>query len=552
MPAKENKGMKRQLRNRVFGLAAGTVAFGAISACGGGGVGDAVGGAIGGAIGGGGQTIAEGGIRGTGSSVGPVSGFGSVFVNGVEFNTDAILNRKVEGNDGITAEGQLSEGMILRVEGNWRNDGTGTAERLSYDDTLRGRVDQVTPDPSGAGKFVTLTVMGQSVRVDRQTVVRGTTFTALLGGGPVTDHVRVSAWRQADGSYRAGYIETIDLTDIEPDKRDELEGSVTAVATGQKQFTIGTITVEYDENSFSSGLTEADLKTGTVLEVEGQLTGNLLKSVTIDRDDARRFRRNSSDDTEFTATIDLPFTASGAGTGEFRVGGLTVRVTETTILGGNITLTDLAEEGLLVQVEGTFLSDTVVQAEEITLREANAKVEGVIGRIDSATGPFEVGGVRVKMTPLTILTRDDDNAQASVDLVPGTQVEVEGIEKTDKTDALDVYIEALKVEVEDQGDGGENNQFELEGRLRSITDSPGSISILGVQMDDSGAKYDSENENAADENTARGTIVEAFFKSTEAVMLEVEYVSSNSSTGAFTATEIELQEKDDDNGNDGN
>ncbi|MDY6840619.1 MAG: DUF5666 domain-containing protein [Pseudomonadota bacterium] len=534
--------MKRQLRNRVFGLAAGTVAFGAISACGGGGVGDAVGGAIGG----GGQTIAEGGIRGTGSSVGPVSGFGSVFVNGVEFSTDAILNRKVESNDGITAEGQLSEGMILRVEGDWRNDGTGTAEKLSYDDTLRGPVGLITPDPSGAGKFVTLTVMGQSVRVDRQTVVRGTTFTALLGGGPVTDHVRVSAWRQADGSYRAGYIETItpDLADI------ELEGSVTAVATGQKQFTIGTITVQYDEKNvrFGSGLTEADLETATVLEVEGSLAGNVLRADAIDRDDARRFRRNSSGDIEFTATIDSPFPASevGAGTGEFRVGGLTVRVTETTILGGNITLTDLTEEGLLVQVEGTFLSDTVVEAEEITLREANAKVEGVIGRIDSATGPFEVGGVRVKMTPLTILTRDDDNAQASDPLGLKAQVEVEGIEKTD---ASGVYIEALKVEVDNQGDGGENNQFELEGRLQSITDSPGSISILGVQMDDLGAKYDSENENAADENTARGTIVEAF-KSTEAVMLEVEYVSSNSSTGAFTATEIELQEKDNDNGND--
>ncbi len=280
--------MKRQLRNRVFKLAAGTVAFGVISACGG--------------AGGGGLDVADGGIRGTGSSVGPVSGFGSVFVNGVEFNTDDIPNREVESNDGITAESLLSEGMILRVEGEWRDDGTGTAEKLSYDDTLRGPVGQVTADSSGAGEFVTLSVMGQSVRVDRQTVVRGTTYAALLGGSQITGHVRVSAWRQANGSYRAGYIEVInpDLTDI------ELEGTLSAVDVSQNQFTIGTITVQYDENSvsFGSGLTEADLVNGAVLEVEGELNGTTLFAATIDRDDARRFSRNSADDIEFTAVID--------------------------------------------------------------------------------------------------------------------------------------------------------------------------------------------------------------------------------------------------------
>ena len=116
--------MKRQIRSRLFGLVAGTVTFGVISACGG--------------AGGGSVDIADGGIRGTGSSVGPVSGFGSVFVNGVEFITRGIVNQEVESNDGIEFETDLSEGMILRVEGEWRYNGTGTAKNLGYDDTLRG------------------------------------------------------------------------------------------------------------------------------------------------------------------------------------------------------------------------------------------------------------------------------------------------------------------------------------------------------------------------------------------------------------------------------
>ncbi len=505
--------MKRQLRNRVFKLAAGTVAFGVISACGG--------------AGGGGLDVADGGIRGTGSSVGPVSGFGSVFVNGVEFNTDDIPNREVESNDGITAESLVSEGMILRVEGEWRDDGTGTAEKLSYDDTLRGPVGQVTADPSGAGEFVTLSVMGQSVRVDRQTVVRGTTYAALLGGSQITGHVRVSAWRQANGSYRAGYIEVInpDLTDI------ELEGTLSAVDVSQNQFTIGTITVQYDENSvsFGSGLTEADLVNGAVLEVEGELNGTTLFAATIDRDDARRFSRNSADDIEFTAVIDASYTPSGAGSrpGEFTMGGLTVRVTDATELDDSITLDELTE-GLLIQVEGQFLSDTVVEAEEIELRDGNAKVKGVVST--PTDNVFFIGGVEVRVSSTTVFTVEDGSGTSLQALPIGTTtVEVEGIEKEQ---GVDVFIEALKVEVDDEvADFDDRNLYELEGRLTNIT--PSTITVLGVLLDAGPGAYDSNPQSEIIDRFDNGEIL----------ILEVEYSKNGND---FIADEIDLEENDDD------
>ncbi|MAP31094.1 MAG: hypothetical protein CMG81_00840, partial [Marinobacter sp.] len=121
------------------------VAFGIFSACGGGG--------------GGGIGIADGGIRGTGSSVGPVSGFGSVFVNGVKFETDG----EVISNDGIEREDQLEEGMILRIDGDWRDDGSGDADTVEYDDTFRGPVSDVQQilDADGAVDAVTFTIYGQ-------------------------------------------------------------------------------------------------------------------------------------------------------------------------------------------------------------------------------------------------------------------------------------------------------------------------------------------------------------------------------------------------------
>lgn len=507
--------MKRHFCNRVIGLAAGTVVFGAISACGGAG---------------GGLDVADGGIRGTGSSVGPVSGFGSVFVNGVEFSTDDIPNREVESNDGITAEGLLSEGMILRVEGEWFDDGKGTAEKLSYDDTLRGPVDLVTADPSGAGEFVTLSVMGQSVRVDRQTVVRGTTYATLLAEPSITDHVRVSAWRQADGSYRAGYIGVInpDLTSI------ELEGTLSAVDISQNQFTIGTITVEYDENSvsFGSDLTEANLINGAVLEVEGTLSGSMLTAATIDRDDARRFSRSSADDIEFTAIIDASYAPSGAGTlpGEFTMGGLTVRVTDATELDDSITLDELTE-GLLIQVQGQFVSDTVVEAEEIELRDGDAKIRGVVSlTTDSA---FFIGGVEVRVGPTTTFTVED-GSDITLQMLPvgNTAVEVEGIEKEL---GADIFIDALRVEVDsEEADFGDRDKFELEGQLRGISAIPGTITLFGVQINDTSADYD---------NVLRGDIVDAFFGSDAPIILEVEYRKTAS---GYTADEIELEESDDD------
>jgi hypothetical protein len=125
-------------------LAAAPIALGVLSACGGGGGG------------GGGVGVADGGIRGTGSSVGPVSGFGSVFVNGVKFETDG----RVSSDDGIEREDQLQEGMILRIEGEWRVDGRGNAESVEYDDTFRGRVDNLiqTPDADGMVESVQFTI----------------------------------------------------------------------------------------------------------------------------------------------------------------------------------------------------------------------------------------------------------------------------------------------------------------------------------------------------------------------------------------------------------
>src|SRR5690554_4489557 len=187
--------------------------------------------------------VADGGIRGTGSSVGPVSGFGSVFVNGIEFFTDSILNEEVESNDGIETEDDLDEGMILRIERQWRLDGTDAADSMEYDDTLRGHVSSLVR--GAAGESVRFKIYGQQVVADRQTVLKGKTLATLANN----DFVRVSAWRQPDDSYRASYIgfnpEFYGDDPIELEGRVDA-GSVDTDSVEANQFTMNGTVIKFN------------------------------------------------------------------------------------------------------------------------------------------------------------------------------------------------------------------------------------------------------------------------------------------------------------------
>ena len=259
--------------HRMLKLAAAPIALGVLSACGGGGGG------------GGGVGVADGGIRGTGSSVGPVSGFGSVFVNGVKFETDG----RVSSDDGIEREDQLQEGMILRIEGEWRVDGRGNAESVEYDDTFRGRVDNLiqTPDADGMVESVQFTIYKQTVVADQQTVFKDIALETLADGA----FVRISGWREPDpdGRYRASHIGlmTQDETNVEIEGRID-EGSL---ELNLNQFSINEQLVSYTDSAFAGSLTEADLADLLLVEAEGTISNGVLIAREIDEGETRRYRR---------------------------------------------------------------------------------------------------------------------------------------------------------------------------------------------------------------------------------------------------------------------
>ena len=108
-----------------------------------------------------------GGLAGIGGSgyvsSGSVSGFGSVFVNGVEFETDSATF-DVDGVPGT--QDDLAIGMVVRVNGTIDDDGIhGTASSISFDEELQGPVTgPIVYDADGiTGTF---TVLGVKVIID--------------------------------------------------------------------------------------------------------------------------------------------------------------------------------------------------------------------------------------------------------------------------------------------------------------------------------------------------------------------------------------------------
>jgi hypothetical protein len=495
--------MKLISRKRVFAALATILTFGLFSACGG---------ELGGEL-----KVADGGIRGTGSSVGPVSGFGSVFVNGVEFFTDDILNQRVDSNDGIETEGDLHEGMILRVDGEWQSDGTGTAEAMEYDDSLRGAVSNPVLDV--AGERLDFTIHNQPVFADLQTVFKGITFTTLASG----DYVRVSAWRQADGSYRASFVGTVPASI--GDDPVEVEGPVDANPDQPGQFTMNGLVIEYDATDFAEGLSSSDLIEGLYLEVEGDMVGGVLVATQIQHDDFRRYQTDG-EEIELSGPVSSSYDPADE---SFTLNGLTIVVTDSTEF-DQVTREGLVE-GLLVQVEGDFVSASVVQATEIELREGNAEVKGPIdpGSLLPAEGQFEVGGVVVRTTSSTTVTDDESESSLTlIDLVSsaGTVVvEVTGLERIDGSGTT--YIEALKIESEGADDGVDSS-FELSGELQAIDGS--SITVLGVKMDANDGAFDGVSRSD----------LQTLLASEEPVFIEVGYRTSLVGTG-YEATDIELE-----------
>ncbi len=199
--------------------------------------------AMAGCGGGGGDGVGSGGTGTQGTpvatstasvTVGPITGFGSVIVAGVRYDSTGAMVDDSTGR-ALTSDA-LRLGMYVELTGSTRDDGlVGTAGRIRVVDELRGPVSSV--DLAGAG-FVAL---GITVKLTASTVLANLAGLAdLLAGDLVEVHGRTDP---LSGVVTATRVERFGPSQaVAPfDARNRVQ----ALDRGNRRFVLGTMTIDY-------------------------------------------------------------------------------------------------------------------------------------------------------------------------------------------------------------------------------------------------------------------------------------------------------------------
>ena len=137
------------------------------------------------------------------SSRGLITGFGSVYVNGVKYETDDA-EFDVD-DDKKSNQSALRVGQFVTVTGSIDDGGkTGHASHISYENELQGPIKNKIPDPTDlTGETGTMEVLGRLVTVDADTKIDdGLTFVDLADN----NFVEISGFT-TDTGITATYIE---------------------------------------------------------------------------------------------------------------------------------------------------------------------------------------------------------------------------------------------------------------------------------------------------------------------------------------------------------
>ncbi|MGD8527022.1 MAG: DUF5666 domain-containing protein, partial [Thioalkalispiraceae bacterium] len=186
--------------------------------------------------GGGGSSTASTPTNNT--SVGVITGFGSVYVNGCEYETDSA-SITVEGQSG--SEDDLSVGDVVEVSGP-ANCTRASASSIKYADELEGVVDS----NAVSGGIGTMIVMGQNITVNDMTIFEDDTASIASVDDIATGHVvEISGFGIGSGDIVATRIEVKATSLASYTDEIELKGVITAHDDINQTFMIGNLTIDY-------------------------------------------------------------------------------------------------------------------------------------------------------------------------------------------------------------------------------------------------------------------------------------------------------------------
>ena len=344
------------------------------------------------------------------SASGPITGFGSVIVNGVHFDDSSASIIDTDGT--VHSRDELKLGMTTSIRGSAlvvNSTGTrSTATSIVFGSAILGPVDNIDTLAK------TLIVLGQTVDVTPTTV-----FDSSLNGGlaalSVGDVIEVYALFDAfNNHYSATRIER--KTSF---SAYHLRGVVRNLDTASKTFNIGSETISYAGVPASE--VPAALADGRFLRVQLQtapaagvwLAIRLRDGVRpLDDQDAARVEGLISD---FTSSTQFSVDGVNVNASQARVTGNTALG-----LGVRVAVAGTASSGVLV-------ASTVQIKTEADVQNEGFELDGAISAIDTVNRNFVLRGVTVDYS-----SSDFPDGTIS-DLAVGKFVEVNGTLSADST-----------------------------------------------------------------------------------------------------------------------
>ncbi len=403
------------------------------------------------------QACADGGGEtGTGVtapdvSVGTITKFGSVWVNGVEFETGAT-QVKVEGVGASTSALRL--GMVVVVKGKINADSvSGTADAISVDEVIKGPVSD-----TGTGAF---TVLGQQVVVNETTRYEdGLTLASLTVG----NFVEVSGIVKSAGVIIATRVERKDSLGTY-----KLKGIVSNSTPGAYSFMIGVLTINY---AGVSGLPSGVPADGLRVEVKGSSLVNgvfvatSLKADILDVADADKFEIEG-------------YVGSVSGDGaSFTVNNVTVQTSASTKFSAGLKADLVA--GAFVEVEGA-LQGGVVAAHEVEFKGSVKLLSYAATNSNNALTLKGMSGLIITDDSATEYSGEDSsgNKITSIATIP---LDTHRVSVRGRYDASANKVIATHIEAELSGD----TKVILQGPVNELDVAGLTLRLMGVSVNTAG------------------------------------------------------------------
>ena len=370
----------------------------------------------------------------TGESIvarGVITQMGSIWVNGVEYETPD--GGSYSNDDSTSSTANYEVGQVVSIRGTRNDDGvSGTADEVEYEAELEGAA-------------VGNTINGVTIITD-QTLTTGIRY-------------EVSGFWVNDSTIEATFIKEDDDGGAPGvgDSVDEVKGFV-------ESFTAGSLTLHGVTYTYSGTPVVA---VGDYVEIHFSGTNASLVELEDDVFD----NLPEGQEIEFEGSVNLN-TAGCAADADFRIDSTCIDWDSVTEWSDGLTGSIDMVNGLRVEAEGHFVGDLLV-AEKIKGRGNEVRITSTAGNISGVDGTFDLLNGDIQVTTESGLTEFDLDTGSTVgDITSGDGLEVRGI-RTGATTFL-----ALRVKSE----GVNADRHELRAKIdeNGADSSLNTVTVMGI------------------------------------------------------------------------